>query len=69
MHRFDWDSRKANRNAAKHGVTFVQAARVFDDPHALMVLERVVDGVDIIRIVSARRGLRYERQRYENQAQ
>ena len=95
MHIFEWSHDKSRRNAAKHGITFEQAARVFDDPDALMVLDHIVDGeerwhaigrvglhlvvvvahtvreagdIDIIRIVSARRALRYERQRYEDQA-
>lgn len=32
--RFDWDDGKAVRNVAKHGVTFEEAATVFDDPLA-----------------------------------
>ena len=28
---FDWDSRKAKANLAKHGVTFEEAATAFDD--------------------------------------
>ena len=30
--RFEWDRRKALANAAKHGVTFVEAESVFGDP-------------------------------------
>ena len=30
--KFDWDSGKAKRNLAKHGVSFEEAATVFDDP-------------------------------------
>ena len=30
--RFDWDPGKAKRNFAKHGVSFEEAATVFDDP-------------------------------------
>ena len=30
--RFDWDPDKARRNLAKHGVSFEEAATVFDDP-------------------------------------
>jgi len=95
MHRLEWDYEKARRNAAKHDVTFHDAARVFDAPYALMLLDRIVDGeerwhaigragtrlvvvvahtvrdadgIDIIRIISARRALRFERLRYEDQA-
>jgi uncharacterized DUF497 family protein len=32
---FEWDGRKAARNAAKHGVPFEYAVRVFLDPHRL----------------------------------
>ena len=32
---FEWDSRKAADNAAKHGVPFEYATRVFLDPHRL----------------------------------
>jgi uncharacterized DUF497 family protein len=29
---FDWDEHKATRNQRNHGVTFGEAATVFDDP-------------------------------------
>jgi uncharacterized DUF497 family protein len=32
--RFQWDSQKAARNAQKHGVSFIEAATVFQDPLA-----------------------------------
>ena len=32
---FEWDSKKAARNLAKHGVPFAEAATVFGDPLAL----------------------------------
>lgn len=32
---FEWDYRKAAQNAAKHGVPFEYATRVFLDPHRL----------------------------------
>jgi len=31
---FEWDERKARRNAVKHGVTFEAAMTAFDDPDA-----------------------------------
>jgi uncharacterized DUF497 family protein len=34
---FEWDRRKALANAAKHGVTFVEAESVFGDPLATTV--------------------------------
>jgi uncharacterized DUF497 family protein len=32
---FEWDAGKARRNLEKHGVSFPEAASVFDDPRAL----------------------------------
>lgn len=32
---FEWDSRKAAKNAKKHGVSFHEAASVFGDPLAI----------------------------------
>ncbi|MBI5211543.1 MAG: BrnT family toxin [Elusimicrobia bacterium] len=34
---FEWDGNKAERNAAKHGVSFRMAAFAFDDPYALVL--------------------------------
>lgn len=34
---FEWNRRKALANAAKHGVTFVEAESVFADPLAIML--------------------------------
>ena len=39
--RFEWDPVKAESNVRKHGVTFDEAATVFDDPYA-----RVIDDPD-----------------------
>jgi hypothetical protein len=33
--RFEWDSQKAAENLRKHGVSFHDAATVFDDPLAI----------------------------------
>ena len=30
---YEWDHEKAKRNLEKHGVSFEEAATVFDDPH------------------------------------
>ena len=32
---FEWDPDKADRNSQKHGVTFHEAASVFNDPQAM----------------------------------
>lgn len=34
---FEWDDRKAEQNAIKHGISFETAAFAFDDPYALML--------------------------------
>lgn len=42
--RFVWDENKERRNRRKHRVNFEAAALVFQDPAALSLLNRVVDG-------------------------
>ena len=42
--RFEWDEAKNEANQQKHGVTFLIASLVFDDPHVLLFIDRVVDG-------------------------
>jgi uncharacterized protein len=44
---FEWDSEKAKGNFRKHGVTFDDAARAFEDPYSL----ELADMVDPDRIV------------------
>lgn len=92
---FEWDPRKAEANAAKHGISFDDAVTVFLDPealdgpdlqhssaesrflrlgrsargHVLMVaytFRRSGDG-EAIRIISARRASRREREAYTAQ--
>jgi len=36
---FEWDPRKAETNARKHGVTFDEAATVFGNPLALLMAD------------------------------
>jgi uncharacterized protein len=44
---FQWDRRKADQNAAKHGVTFEDAATVFADPLSLTIGDPIhSDGED-----------------------
>jgi len=93
MNMFSWDARKALKNYEKHGVSFEDAATVFDDPlsfelediaHSereprrkrlglsdqrwvlLLVFTRrsLEDGTQTIRIITARRASRKERQLY-----
>ncbi len=42
--RFEWDEEKNRSNGAKHKVGFKTAISVFDDPLALSIQDRVVDG-------------------------
>lgn len=83
-----WDQRKAAGNRRKHGVSFEEAATVFDDPFVLLMADvengeprivaigssndrRVLFVVstdwegEVVRIISARRATRKERQAYE----
>jgi uncharacterized DUF497 family protein len=42
--RFMWDEGKNRRNLLKHKVSFETAVSVFDDPHAISVQDRFVQG-------------------------
>jgi uncharacterized DUF497 family protein len=41
---FEWDDEKAETNYRKHGIRFVEAARVFDDPFSLSEKDRIENG-------------------------
>jgi uncharacterized DUF497 family protein len=41
---FEWDEQKAEINLRKHGISFVDAARVFDDPLAVTDRDRIENG-------------------------
>lgn len=49
MINFEWDELKAATNFAKHGITFIDASAVFNDPFALDVEERSMDYGEIRR--------------------
>jgi len=51
---FEWDTRKATTNRAKHGVAFEEAATVFSDPDGL-------DGPDLGHSATESRFLRLGR--------
>lgn len=34
--KFEWDPKKARSNKNKHGISFIKAITVFDDPYALI---------------------------------
>jgi len=36
---FEWDSRKARSNLAKHGVGFEEASTIFGDPLSFTILD------------------------------
>jgi uncharacterized DUF497 family protein len=42
--RIVWDQEKNRRNLAKHKISFEAASLVFDDPNALSLQDRVVEG-------------------------
>lgn len=49
--RFEWDDRKNESNLKKHGVDFVLASRVFDDPYCVTEIDRIEDGELRLRTV------------------
>ncbi|MGD0125188.1 MAG: BrnT family toxin [Terriglobia bacterium] len=55
--RFEWDSQKAARNLAKHGVPFEEAATVFGDPlgHITSDPRHSVDEERFVLLGSSRR--------------
>lgn len=42
--RFEWDADKNRRNLAKHKISFETASLVFNDPQAVSLQDRVVEG-------------------------
>jgi len=42
--RFEWNEAKNRQNRAKHKIGFETACLVFDDPHALSLQDRIVEG-------------------------
>jgi len=90
--RIDWDENKNTLNKANHKLSFETAQHVFDDPYAMSIQDRhvegeerwqtlgLIDGVvvilvahtykeegasEVIRIISARKATKRERQCYE----
>jgi len=41
---FEWDTKKAESNFRKHGITFEDAAIVFNDPLAISEHDRIENG-------------------------
>lgn len=42
--RFEWNDSKSRRNLEKHRISFGTASLVFDDPSALSIQDRIVEG-------------------------
>jgi uncharacterized DUF497 family protein len=42
--RFEWDAKKAQKNLAKHGISFEVAQSVWDDPLHVILPDRIEDG-------------------------
>jgi uncharacterized DUF497 family protein len=40
---YEWDEAKATANLAKHGISFVAAARALEDPHKIEILDQRFD--------------------------
>lgn len=54
---FAWDANKDRINRRKHGLSFETAARVFQDPHAVSYLDRVVDEEERWHTIGQVRGI------------
>ena len=89
---FEWDTKKAQTNDRKHGISFEEAETVFYDPNArisydpdhsqdeyryillgmsesfklIVVCHVYRENDESIRIISARKATRQERENYEN---
>jgi len=51
--RIEWDQEKARRNHVKHRISFEIAREVFEDPWAISVRERVVEGEERWQTIGA----------------
>jgi len=43
---FEWDTNKARRNLAKHGIAFEESSTVFGDPRSLTIADPVHSQVE-----------------------
>jgi uncharacterized DUF497 family protein len=55
--RLDWDEAKNRQNVAKHGVHFETAVLAFEDPYALVRLDRIIDGEERWQTIAMINGL------------
>ena len=51
---FEWDDGKAERNEAKHSVSFIFATRAFDDENRITVIDNRFDYNEVRYITLAR---------------
>lgn len=49
--KFEWDTNKDKLNLEKHGITFQDASKVFDDKSALIEFNRIVENEERIQII------------------
>lgn len=56
--RFEWDTNKATRNLAKHGISFEESSAVFGDPRSLTIPDPVHSKVEqrFVTIGASHRG-------------
>lgn len=54
--RFEWDSVKAATNSRKHGVTFEEASKAFEDPHHIATQDRIENGEERWQTIGLVRG-------------
>jgi len=57
MIEFEWDEGKAFANLKKHGISFQEAIKVFDDPYAVTDLDEINRGETRWRTVGMVEGL------------
>jgi uncharacterized DUF497 family protein len=43
---FEWDHQKSIANAAKHGISFEEAVKLWEDQNGIIVYQRLQDGED-----------------------
>jgi uncharacterized DUF497 family protein len=51
--RFEWDQKKNRSNRIKHKIGFELAREAFDDPWAISIRERVVEGEERWQLIGA----------------
>jgi len=55
--RFEWDEEKNQINRTKHGgIDFHTAVLIFDDPHLMLLKDRIVDGEERWHALGAAEG-------------